>query len=252
MKNTKNVLWKSSILIILLFGLSSCWDQEEKRVKPVDEPKEIIISTEQAKDMYDTYTNRREGLIQNFENSLDNREQNDKKTQQSQNQKDNEEKASIQKGNKGFEAARYIHYDFNDLKQYMAFIEQEAEKANVEISTLRFYLANYPNKEKFDSGRKIKNPRRNTVIMVPSLNKDGKEYAFFTADDSEDGKRKAFLLTEELNENGDSHIGKGNLKKEKASFLPTITIPNLINAPIIPPGNKQSLYGNEGGLRPPS
>lgn len=251
MKNTKNTWWKASVLIILLFGLSSSCNHEDKPVKTVDEPKEIIISTEQAKEMYDTYTIRRKGLIQDFENSLDNRDQYDEKDQQGQNQKGKEEKASISSGSEGFQVARYINYDYNDLKQYMAFIEQEAKKANVEISTLRFYLTNYPNKEKFDDGGKIKDPRRNTVIMVPSLNKGGKEYAFFTANDSEDGMRKAFLLTEELNEDGTSHTEKGQQEKEKASFLPTITLPNLINAPI-PPENKQSLYGNEGGLRPPS
>ena len=237
----------------LLLGFSSCRDQDTDSNVKVEEVDTIIIPNDQAKELYDTYTIRREGLIRDFENaqdSLDNQGASDDQDQKGQNKEDGSQKA-VQQNNgpqngTGFQVVRYGFSDFQSLKKYMTFIEQEAERAQVDISTLRFYFANYPDKDKFNNGNPVKEPRRNTLVFVPTVNTGKGEYAFFTADD-EDGTRKAFLLSEELAENGQSYGGKG---KEEASMLPTANLSNSTEAPL-PITNKQSLSGNEWGLRPP-
>lgn len=254
MKNAQKFIFKFTIALISLLGIVCCERYEKKTdnsAVTAEDVEDIIIPNEQAKELYDTYTDRREGLIQDFENALDSVGQ-DKDTynaqdQQAQNIKDQSKKADAQQSREGFQVVRYGFYDFEDLKKYMAFIDQEAKKANVNISTLRVYFANYPDKEKFGNGRPIKEARRNTFVMIPTVNTGNEEFAFFTADDSEDGQRKAFLLTEDLTVNGKSYRANA---KEEASLLPNAMLFDPTNAPM-PPENIQSLAGNEWGLRPP-
>lgn len=257
MKNLKKIVFRFAIVTVLLFGITSCdgYKTETDDIVTADDVKEIIIPTEQAKELYDTYTKRREGLIRDFENAQDSLgkkvDTNDDQNQQGQNDKDGSKKSvlqrNVQQSDKGFKVVRYSYYDFETLKKYMAFIEQEADRANVNISTLRFYFTNYPNKDTFDNQNPVKEPRRNTFVMIPTVNTGNEEFAFFTADDSEDGQRKAFLLSEELAENGKSYRGNG---KEEASLFPKPNLFRPTNA-AMPAENEQSLAGNEGGLRPP-
>lgn len=258
MKNARKLCLKIGIGFIFIGGIvgcDGCETVEPDQIVTADEVKGIIIPTEQAKELYDTYAERRVGLIRDFENALDSVRQEDDPNNtnpKEQNKKDQLKKATIQKRasqqiDGGFQPTRYGFSDFESLKKYMSFIEQEAEKANVKISTLRFYFANYPDKDNFDNNTKVKEPRRNTLVFVPTVNTGDEEFAFFTADDSEDGERKAFLLTEELVENNESFGGNG---KDKASFFPKSNLfrPTLI---ALQPENKQPLNGNEWGLRPP-
>ena len=71
MKNFKRFLFLSSCLSTLFFV--ACAEQSNKEEGPDQrtavEPPEQIISIEEAKSMYDNYTERRAGMIQNFEDS---------------------------------------------------------------------------------------------------------------------------------------------------------------------------------------
>lgn len=256
MRNAQKFVFRFAIGSILLFGMIGCdgCNPPPDVIVKADDVKEIIIPTEQAKELYDTYTERREGLIRNFEDAQDSLGQEDDtydqdpkgKTKNADRRKAAAQQRNAQQDGEGFQVVRYSFCDFESLKKYMAFIEQEADRANVDISTLRFYFANYPNKDKFDNGNPVKEPRRNTFVIVPTVNTGNQEFAFFTADDSEDGQRKAFLLTEELAENGKSYRGDS---KEEASMVPN-PLWHPMNAPM-PAENQQSLAGNEFGLRPP-
>ena len=141
----------SLLPISILFLAFGCQEQSEKPKTESVKAPEQIISTNQAQELFDNYSSRRAPLIQKFEDSL------------------NKESR--------FDVARYGYYDYKTIKKYIAYIEQEAEKAKVEISTLRFYFGNYPNKKQFADGRKVKHPRQNSFFIVPTLKKDGKEYA---------------------------------------------------------------------------
>lgn len=67
----------------------------------------------------------------------------------------------LEKNNPNLKATRSLSIDYNTLKDYLAFIEQEAEEANkTEISGLRIYFAKYE-----DS----KNDGRATVFLNPIM-----------------------------------------------------------------------------------
>ena len=122
----------------------------------IDPPKQII-SVEQAREMYDAYSQRRVPLIQKYEDS-------------------------ISSDSTKFTPTRYAEYDFEAIKQYIAYIEQEAKDADIQISTLRFYLSNYPDGEKFGDGNDIKYPRRNTFFVVPTMAYQGNNVGFYLED----------------------------------------------------------------------
>ncbi len=116
-------------------------------------PTENIISTERAREMYDAYSQRRVPLIQKYEDS-------------------------IASDSSNFTPTRYVEYDLKTIKQYIAYIEHEAMQANVDINTLRFYLSNYPNSDKFNNGDAVKYPKRNSFFVVPTMEHEGKNVGF--------------------------------------------------------------------------
>ena len=107
----------------------------------------------------------------------------------------------------------------------MAYIEKEAELSGEKLTTLRFYFANYANEKKFEDGKPVKHPRQNTVMMSPTVKRDGGNHIFYI-DDSKKGRERIVLLKDNFN---DMH-GKGDQmtpnSKNEASFLP-----NLFSAP---------------------
>ncbi len=143
---------QSFLLGSLLLSMVSCQDPEVQY--PYTGPPKEIISLERAQEMYDTYSKRRVPIIEEFEDSIDS------KTAK-------------------FEAARFIEYDYETLKHYIAFIEKESKNANVEISSLRFYLTNYPDNSTFSNGDPVKYPRRTSVMMVPTTQLEGEKVGFY-------------------------------------------------------------------------
>lgn len=144
---TKQVLLRSFAIMgtmIFVFALScKPGDQTEAMSAPVDPPKQII-SIDQAATMFKEYSNRR---VPQVVAALDSTEQ------------------------ENFIPARYTEFDYKVIKQYMAYIEQEAAAANTEIESLRIYYAVYPP----GMGGKSK---KSTVFLVPAAEIDGENRAF--------------------------------------------------------------------------
>lgn len=140
---TKNKLLHFIFPLALVVISSNCDKQ-----KPVTEvkPPAQIISTNKAQVLFDSYSERRSPIIQEYEDKLD--------------------------PSTTFDVARYSYYNLESLKNYIAFIEQEAKKANVKITNVRFYLANYPDSKEY------KHPKQNTLFLAPTTTIDGKDYAF--------------------------------------------------------------------------
>ena len=66
-----------------------------------------------------------------------------------------------------FEPTRAILFDYQEIKNYLAYIEKNASEANVRISGLRFYFGKYPNDtipEKRGKQMLFYNPTIDTVI----------------------------------------------------------------------------------------
>ena len=178
MKNFKKLLSLSLFLSTLL--LSGCGEQTQKtedaEKRTTIEAPQQIISLEEAKSMYDNYTERRASLIQKYEDSIN----------------------MSKKDTTKFDVARYTFYDYKTIKDYIAYIEQEAEKAGVEISTLRFYYSNYPDEEKFPDGTPVIHRRQNSFFIMPTLNQEGQEFGFYTEDTGENGEKRAVLIDWQL------------------------------------------------------
>ena len=137
MKNTQKILWKSAFLLVFIFSLSSCGDGKQKpkaEEKPEVQAPAQIVQIDQAKSMYDNYSVRRVPMIQHYEDSINRGDGDGKKKQQ----KMKNQEATL----KPFDVARFVAYDYKTIKQYMDYIEQEADAAGVEISTLRLYFSN--------------------------------------------------------------------------------------------------------------
>lgn len=179
-----------------------------------------IITLDQAKELFDNYTERRVNLIEEYESRID---------------------------SAPFDASRYGEYDYETIKQYLAFIEHEAEAANVKISKLRIYFGNYPEKEKFKDGRAVKYPRKNTFLILPTLKKGKDDYGFYI-NEGTDGKKEALLITERFPQDPNQKIGNVRSgSKSYASFIPNTTTPN---SPM-PYFAESSLILNEGSMIPP-
>ncbi len=138
-------------LVSLMFF--SCQDPTTHNDPYEGPPKGHIISVERAGEMYDAYSQRRVPIIKKYEDSI------------------------ASDGSK-FEPTRYAEYDLQTIKEYIAYLEHEAAKANVEVNTLRFYLSNYPNSDKFSNGDVVKYPRRNSFFVVPTMAYEGKNVGF--------------------------------------------------------------------------
>ncbi|MFS4456105.1 hypothetical protein [Maribacter sp. 2304DJ31-5] len=222
--------------ISLFIGFINCkersTDQHGKNNEVVAPAQ--IIPIAQAESFYDNYTKRRVKLIEKYEDSINNSKTHDQKNQM----------IDAVKPKDSFIAARYVSYDYKTIKQYMDYVEQEAKKANVDITSLRFYFSNYPNKEKFDNGDKIRHPRQNSIMISPALEKNGNEFLFYIANLAGQ-QNEAVLLSDDFQ---DLDKGTGNTSSENksaayASFIPVIAKPVQ--------HNKLSLTMNRGNGFPP-
>ncbi len=199
----KKTLLSLLVLSTLIFSFNSCAEKMEKEKEEVPEvlaPTQIV-QIDQAKEMYENYSDRRLPLIQKYEDSING-------------------------GKEKFDVARYVSYDYKTIKQYLAFVEQEAKKANVEISGLRFYFSNYPKGPNFENGDSIVHPRQNSVMLSPTLKEGEREYLFYIG--GTEAKQEAVLLSDSfgsVNEQGMGDIGNGD-QKSYASFMPSLNKTN--------------------------
>lgn len=209
------------LFFIILLSLHSCSDSEKKETveEEVSAPEQIIPISE-AKSMYRNYSERRLPLIQKYEDSINRETGLDNK----------------------FDVTRYVSYDYETIKQYLTYIEAEAKKADVEISTLRFYFSNYPDKPVFNVNDSVLHPRQNSIILSPTLKKGDKNYLFYVENTTEN--TKPILLSDSFGEIKGFGLNKVN-QKSHASIIPKFTKPN---APMFA---EKSLTMNRGHSSPP-
>ncbi|MEM6892094.1 MAG: hypothetical protein AAF554_00300 [Bacteroidota bacterium] len=203
----------SAKLLVLGFGLTSlvaCRTEVKPEETHEDEPPikveapDGIIDLGESKKLYDNYTRYRADGIENLEKE----------------NFDNEE----------FMAVRYTDFDFEDFRKYIDFVEQEAAKAKVDVSTVRVYFAN--------SGGET---HKNCVFFVPTLKKGDENFGFFIGADG-----SAKLIIDEVGGNAQQQ-GVGALQEKQvetahASML-TVSAPMLFD--------DQSLAYNKGTSGPP-
>ena len=228
MKNLQSIL--SSLFSLSILFFVSCGERTQTQDAAAEskiavEAPEQIISMEEAKMFYENYSDRRASLIQKFEDSINISKQDTTK----------------------FDVARYTYYDYKTIKQYLDYIEQEAAKAGVEISTLRFYYSNYPDQGSFSNGKKIDHPRQNSVFILPTLNQDGDEFGFYTEEDGQGGLR-AVLFDYKLDNINLKEMGLNNSVDGK-SYAGFMNSSSAISAPTI--FNGGSMVLNQGGAAPP-
>ncbi len=128
------------ILLVGLLIISGCTQKPNTHAEPPTvEAPENIISLQTAKTLFTNYGENRVGLIEEFENQ------------------------ELPEGTDPYRATRSITFDFDMLKKYMEYIEQEAHTTDTEIKGLRVYLGQYPNTET------TKHPSAETVFFNPTM-----------------------------------------------------------------------------------
>ncbi len=210
MKNHKKAFLALFGATFLMLGACQQGPKKEEPTEPKEEmvsPPEGIISLEESKSLYDNYTKNRVDMIQQFEDERESEER--------------------------FIPARFTSFTYAEMKQYMQYVEQEAEGAGVKVESLRLYFANYPNKPDFPDGKKVVHPRQNSIFIVPTTILDGKEFGFYI---DADGKAKPIKGVVGNSETGE----KGASDTSQASFAPAL----------FQNGDK-SLNLNHGGSGPP-
>lgn len=209
------------LLISINLMFFSCQEPTTHNELPYEgPPKENIISEERAQEMFDAYSQRRVPIIQQYEDSI-------------------ASDGSI------FEPTRYAEYDLKTIKQYIAYIEHEAMQANVDINTLRFYLSNYPNSDKFPNGDVVKYPRRNSFFVVPTMAYEGENVGFSI--EEVDGKYTAVPIERRATQQ-EGNQDKGQVdatgQMNEAGFF-------MSNTTTVQGGGTTSLIFNDGGVAPP-
>lgn len=211
---------RSLLLFCIIFSLFSCKEPGTHNESPYEgPPKDHIISVDQAREMYDAYSQRRVPIIQRYEDSI--------------------------AADSSFTPTRYAEYDLETIKQYIAYIEHEATKAEVDIKTLRFYLSNYPDSEKFQNGDIVKYPKRNSLFVLPTMEYEGDKVGFYLEDI--EGKYTAVPIKKRtgtqqgVNQKRNEDEPAGNVNE--AGFF-------ISNAATVQ-GGGTSLVLNDGQITPP-
>ena len=196
MKTVKRLLPQMVALLLVCTFYVSCEPkpkdkatdnpEEEQEEPPIVERPDNIISLDEADVIYDNYSQHRVALIEPYENK----------------KRSPEEK---------FEAARFVDFDYDTVKQYIAYVDQEAKKAGVKkVTKLRLYFANYPEDKTFPDKKEVVHPRQNSIFMIPTLDSDGINYGFYIGPNGE-----ASLIKDWKPENGKG-MGLLDEKPQKA------------------------------------
>ncbi|MFI8378444.1 hypothetical protein [Leeuwenhoekiella sp. NPDC079379] len=137
-----------AVVLTAAFLVTSCENKPcdcSNQESPILEAPANIIPIAAADSLYQNYGNSRVPLIERAENIT-------------------EEGDTIPKEDVNYkQTTRYVSFSFKEMKKYMAYIEQQADSANIEILQLRVYLGKY--------GKKVKNKdksNRGTVFFNPA------------------------------------------------------------------------------------
>ncbi|WP_105000166.1 hypothetical protein [Aureicoccus marinus] len=207
--------------------LSSCNTQGKNENAPAEnaakeatvQPPKDLISLKEAKRLYDGYSINRVPIIEAYEAKRDPQE---------------------------FVVARYAAFDFETIRQYVSYVEQEANKAGVEVESLRFYFGNNPNSPTYPNGRQVVHPRQNGIFILPTLvnAERDQEFGFYIGSDG-----KAQLIRDwSANLKGQADLGsKSNPRTAEASLVPI----SLLPSPIYQGDGSLILNYSQGGPPPP-
>ena len=206
-------LSKTLLLGGILVALASCGQQNQEPRQPEKTQQaaapDQIIPLETAREHYRNYNDRRAPLIAHYEDSIN----------RARGIKDS------------FPVARYVAFDYKVIKQYMAYIEQEAARVGADISGLRIYFANNPDDARFT------HPRQNSLFLVPTVEAEGGQYGLYI-----NGEKPGYLNWQLQPWQG---RGMGMLpdpgKRAEAGFMSS---PNSLQG-------EKSLILNFGGSGPP-
>ena len=189
MKTAQKLVSKFSVLILMIAFCINCGKKtsaEHEEEKPTVEAPTNIISLKEADVIYNNYSKHRVAVIEPYETT---------------------ERAPEEK----FEASRFVDFDYETIKQYLDYVDQEAAKAGVKkVTKLRLYFANYPNEQQFPNDKKVVHPRQNSIFMVPTLEKGGINYGFYIGPNG-----KASLITDWKTS---LEKGMGFLKEEEKAY----------------------------------
>ena len=168
--------------LLAAFLVTSCnkpCDCEEAEAPVTGAPSNIIPLTT-ADSLYQNYGNSRVSLIEMAENIT-------------------EEGDTIPKDDVNYKkATRAVKFSYKELKQYLAYIEQEADAAGVDILELRVYFGKYQNtfKQKNKKGRATVFLNPASEFTLADGKKDTVSYAIITG---VDGKKRAEMVGKILN-----------------------------------------------------
>ncbi len=192
----------------------------------VDTPEEII-SLEDAKELYTSYTKNRACIIKAYE------------------AKDSTVTAlcsSERKPDPNFVPSRAFDLDKKFLEQYIAYVNQVTPDT-VDITGYRLYLGNYPDKEKFEDGKPIPDPRRNTFFIAPTTLLENETRGFTFVDRNNDGINEILFLENEFEyRTSTPNQSPSKVKINTASFFSFSS----------QSGGGQSTIANEVGGYPPN
>ena len=157
-----------------------------------------IIPLQVADSLYKNYGNSRVSLIEMTENI-------------------NEEGDTIVEGDARYKrATRAVTVSYKKLKEYMAYIEQEAKAADIEIVEMRFYFGKYKNDfpEKNKRGRATLFLNPATEFTLSDGTKDTVSYAIVTG---VNGKKRAEMVGRILNPKEGEEAVEGGEEVESQS-----------------------------------
>lgn len=237
MKKFVKIVAGSTWLVVMFSMLIACEEIVDPE-PPNTKPPAQIVSVGQAKQMFDSYSDRRVPIIKRFEESVD--------------------------SSQAFDPTRFGEYDYETIKNYMAFIESEAALAKVKIGGLRFYFTNYPAATSFDDGTPVKYPRQNSFILVPTTDVAGEQQGFITRTTA-DGGRTVVLIKDWLKEqlkpdsqqqqqqDTPKQTGALEIQQNSGSMKPQLLFINHMTGFAMPlhDGDDVSLILNESNLKPP-
>lgn len=168
--------------IITFLILKNC-DKSGPEPPIVIAPKEII-SLEDAKQLYYSYSDNRACIIEVFEGQRDSTLTSLCPTNRKPNEK--------------FVPSRSFHLTKEFLNQYIAYLDKITD--TIDITGYRLYLGNYPDAKEFKDGKPIPDPRRNTFFIAPTTLIPGSDLhrGFTFVDRNNDGVSEVLFLEDEL------------------------------------------------------
>ncbi|MFT5751340.1 MAG: hypothetical protein ACI828_000515 [Flavobacteriales bacterium] len=217
-------LKRTIALLGTLFFLSACAEKPQNDNHDDDGPNEEvelkapanIISVTQADTLYQEYGSNRVGLIQNAQNVDKNGD-------------------LIDPDDARFvPATRALVVDYNLLKSYIAYIDQEAKDSKTTVKSLRIYLGKYPDNGYYSE----KKPGSETVFLNPTTIFDGGNEASFAIQNNSDGSSTAVSVGSVL---GTSKLPeKSNLVLKQSGPIQSLALDDLGQIP--PPYSDKDDY----------